>query len=183
MYMALPFLTGSRALLFRRCLSSCPSTKQWWWTRARNGARVSLFSTTIAKLNNTPNVITSPKTLLSALKEHLYTEFKDGKQLFNSDSEIESLVQATSKELHLYTIHELLSLLNCLTKVKFQPPQLLERLIASLIQHSSELTLSEASSVVRVYRKLSLECKADELSQLFSDKLLRALTKGDYLHP
>ena len=182
-YMALSFLTGSRVLLFRRCLSSCPSTKQWWWTRARNGARVSLFSTTIARSNNTPHEKTSPKTLLSALKEHLYTDFKDRKQLFNSDSEIESLVQATSKELHLYTVHELLSLLNCLTKVKFQPPQLLERLIASLIQHSSKLTLSEASSVVQIYRKLSLKSKADELSQLFSDKLLRTLTKGDYLHP
>ena len=70
-----------------------------------------------------------------------------------------------------------------MTKVKFQPPQLLERIIASLIQRSSELTLSEASSVVRVYRKLGLESKADELSRLFSDGLLHALTKGDYLHP
>ena len=168
-YMALSFLTGSRVLLFKRGLSSCPSTKQRWWTRARDGARVSLFSTTIAKLSNTPHEKTSPKPPLSALKEHLYTDFKDRKQLINSDSKIELLVQATSKELHLYTVHELHSLLNCLTKVKFQPPQLLERIIASLIQHSSELTLSEASSVVRVYRKLSLESKADELSQLFSD--------------
>ena len=136
---------------------------------------MSLFSTTIARLNNSPHEKTSSNTLLSALKEHRYTEFKDGKQHFNSDSEIESLAQATSKELHLYTVHEL-SLLNCLTKVKFQSLQLLERIVASLIQCSSELTLTEASSVVRIYRKLSLESKANELSQLFSDKLLRTLT-------
>ena len=156
-------LSLTRILLFKRCLSSCLCAKQRWWTRVRNGARVSLFSTTVGRLNNTPNEKNSPRTSLSALKEHLYAKF-DGKQQFNNNLELGLLVGATSKEIHLYSVHELLSLLNCLTKVQFRSIQLLKEIISSLIQHSSELTLSEASSVVRIYRKLGLESKADELS-------------------